>query len=286
MNLKIQNYNILNFNNQNIIISEKGVARVNSPTLLEVITKLNNRPNITDDKLYDLFHEHNLDKGDAYLSLETMLGLRKENEDAYFKRTLIIHDWENHNQLESLIKSELPDTVVTYPIPNLDLSIEKGEKTFVVLLCKNYDYQKIKKYYFSFTSNHPDSAISVAYINGDHFIISQPYVPTLGSPCHFCTIDRLIENEAHQPSKNTWSGLLNFCRSKKTSVPAPRLSMYQQTLIIGALIQKIKLIAGNGDSYRYQDNVLQETRISLSNGELSEFSIAHWCMCDCLRIKA
>ncbi|EJM12780.1 hypothetical protein PMI22_05226 [Pseudomonas sp. GM21] len=283
MNLKIHNYNILNFESQNILISEKGVARVNSPTLLKVIAKLKDKKTITEDELYKLFHEHNLDKGDAYLSLKTLLGLDAEKEPAYFKKTFVIHDWENHDELKLLISSELPEAVVVSQISESNLNLELNAKNFFLLLCKDYDYKKIKEHYFKLSTDHPESAISVAYTAGNHFIISQPYLPKIGSPCHFCTIDRLIENETYHPSSNSWSRLLDFCRSKKTFTPAPPLSMYQKALVVGALIQKIKLITGKSNTYRYQDNILQETTLSLNNGKIEECCTAHWCMCDCLR---
>lgn len=37
MKLSIENYNLLNFNNDSIIISPKGVSRVTSPSLLDVL---------------------------------------------------------------------------------------------------------------------------------------------------------------------------------------------------------------------------------------------------------
>jgi McbB family protein len=283
MKLKIQNYNILNFENQNILISETGVTKVNSPSLLKIITTLKGRASISDHELYDLFHQHNLDKGDAYLSLEAMLGLHHEPQDIYFDKTTIIHDWKDHDQLTSLIKTELTNITVTASVPELDQECRKETKQITILLCENYNYEKIKKTYFKHAEDHPDDAIIVGYTAGDQFIISQPYLPALGSPCHFCTVDRLIENEKYRPSNNTWSNFLNFCHAKRTSIPAPSLSIFQKTLIIGALIQKIKLLTGQGESVRYQDNILQQTSVSLVNGQLSESTTSHWCLCSCLR---
>jgi McbB family protein len=212
-----------------------------------------------------------------------MLGLRQEPQDIYFDKTIIIHDWKDHDQLTSLIKSELPNITITSSVPKLDPQCKKETKQISILLCESYNYQKIKKTYFKLAEDHPDGAVIVGYTAGNQFIISQPYLPALGSPCHFCTIDRLIENEKYRPSNNTWSNFLNFCHKRKTYIPAPSLSIFQKTLIAGALIQKIKLLTGQGESVRYQDNILQETSISLINGQQSESTISHWCLCNCLR---
>lgn len=285
MNLKIHNYDILNFETNNIVISEKGVATVNSPSLLEIFKKLQSRKNISEEELLNLFHTYKLDTKEAHTSLQAIIGLREEIGSSYFGNVIVVHDWESECQLKTLIGSELPETTIVYHRLGEKIIATEKTNTFLVMLCTNYDYTKIKKSYFDFSSSNPRSAISVAYTAGDQFIISQPYIPSLGKPCHFCTIDRMIENEAHRPSTNTWSRLLNFCRKNRASLPASKLSLFQQTLIIAAIIQKIKLINTHNDQLRYQDNILQETTTCLSTGRTSETSTAHWSMCDCLRME-
>lgn len=283
MKLSIQNYNLLNFNNDNIVISQQGVSRINSPSLLEVIRKLNNRKSITDNELICLFNEHHLDQGDAYLSLEKILGLQKDKENTYFEKAIVAHDWDDHALLESLLKSELPNSTIVCKTSELPQKIIDSKPNFFIFLCRNYDYNELREFYFRFISNSPESSISICYSTGEQYIIGQPYFPALGNPCHFCTIDRLINHETYKPSKNTWSSLLNFCRSKNIPTPSEQHTLYQKTLIIGAVIQKIKLMIGTSGTHRFQDNILQETTLSLSDGRVSESSISHWCMCDCLR---
>lgn len=285
MKLSIQNYNLLNFNNDNVVISQKGVSRVNSPALLEVIRRLNNRSSVTDHELFRLFSEFNLDQLEAYQSLENILDLKMEKEVIYFKEVIVAHDWEDPAQFESLLLGELTCSTSVCKISELAQRITGGVCSYIVLACKNYEYSELKETYFQITANHPENAISICYSNGDNYVIGQPYFPTIGNPCHFCSIDRLINHETYKPSQNTWSSLLNFCRSKHIPVPSPHQSLYQKSLIIGAIIQKIKLITGASGICRFQDNILQETNLTLSNGHVSESSTSHWCMCDCLRVK-
>ncbi|MHC8309057.1 McbB family protein [Pseudomonas sp. GT1P32] len=286
MKLSIQNYNLLNFDCDHIVISQKGVSRINSPSLLEVIRRLNNRSSITDIELSGLFSEHNLDQEDAYKSLEGIIDIKTEKDAFYFKKIIIAHDWDDTAQFESFVLDELPSSTSLCKISELEQRITGDACNYIILACNNYEYNDLKKTYFQITSNHPENAISICYSNGDNYVIGQPYFPKIGSPCHFCSIDRLINHETYKPSKNTWSGLLSFCKNKHIPIPTPRHSLYQKCLIIGAIIQKIKLITGSNGICRFQDNILQETNLSLSNGHISESLISHWCMCDCLKVNA
>jgi McbB family protein len=285
MKLSIQNYNLLNFNSDSVVISQKGVSRVKSPSLLEVIRRLNNRSSITDNELLGLFSEYNLDQEEAYQSLEGIIDIQTEKDAFYFKTIIVAHDWDDTAQFESLLLDELPSSTSVCKISELAQRITVDSCSYIILACKNYEYNDLKKIYFQITSNHPESAVSICYSNGDSYVIGQPYFPKIGNPCHFCSIDRLINHETYKPSKNTWSSLLNFCRSKHIPIPTPHYSLYQKCLIIGAIVQKVKLITGSNGICRFQDNILQETTLSLSNGNVSESSISHWCMCDCLRVS-
>lgn len=285
MKLSIENYNLLNFNNENIVISTKGVSRISSPSLLEVIKKLGNRKSISDTDLYRLFNEHELDRDDAYRSLEAALGLKKQEGKLFFDGIIVAHDWEDDKLLQALISSELSESTITCLIPELSEATKNASKKIIAIIYKNYDYNNLKKTYFELAIGSPDSMIIVCYSAGDNYIIGQPYFPRIGSPCHFCSIDKLINHETYKTSKNTWSSLLNFCRNKFIPTPSAQPTLYQKTLIIGAIIEKIKLMNSVNGINRYQDNILQETNLSLRSGYASDFTVAHWCMCDCLRIN-
>lgn len=64
MKLSIENYNLLNFNNDSIDTSPRGVDRKTSPSLLEAIRKLQGRTTITEAELSRLLNEHDLDEPD------------------------------------------------------------------------------------------------------------------------------------------------------------------------------------------------------------------------------
>jgi McbB family protein len=62
MRLSIENYKLLNFNNDNLGISARGVSRTTPPSLLQAIRELQGRTSITEAELSRLVNEHSLDE--------------------------------------------------------------------------------------------------------------------------------------------------------------------------------------------------------------------------------
>lgn len=285
MKLSIQNYNLLNFNDNYVIISEKGVSRVNSTPLVEVVRALNNRNTITDDELFALFDEYSLNPDEAYTSLQASLGLAPVSKNEFFSSVILAHDWVNSEQFELLISGELTCPKTICAIPELH-KLANHNRPYIVIIYSKYNYDELKQLYFQITLKFPGSAVSVCYPSDENYVIGQPYFPTIGNPCHFCSIDKVSDHEAYKSSTNTWSTLLLFCRNRHIPVPAPNASLYQKCLIVGAIVEKINTMTGAKGAQHFQDNILQETRLSLNNGYVSEASVSHWSMCECLRLIA
>lgn len=62
MRLSIENYKLLNFNNDNLGISARGVSRTTAPSLLQAIRELQSRTSITEAELSRLVNEHSVDE--------------------------------------------------------------------------------------------------------------------------------------------------------------------------------------------------------------------------------
>ena len=285
MKLKIQNYEILNFASDNLIASEKGISKINSPSLLAALNVLKSYKNITRLKFNEILSNHGLNPVSTYAFLEKALVIREAVDNLYFEKTIIAHDWDQANDLEKLLRSEIRTPLEIEKLSGSLKKIASNKRYFIVILCNNYEYDFIKKIYFDLVSAAPESAISIGYGMGNSYCISQPYLPKIGNPCHFCNIDRLANYEEHQSSNNTWSKLFKFCKSRHIAVPAKPLNILQQSLVIGALIKRIQLFTTADSSRRYQDNILQETHIDLGGAFAKDISTSHWYMCDCLRLK-
>ncbi|MCJ8203762.1 McbB family protein [Pseudomonas sp. RGM2987] len=281
MKLSISNYELLNFETSNAVVSEKGIARVDSPAMLKLLKELKSVECITKSDLNELFANHNLEPTNAYDFLSSAIRINTAKDLNYFESTLIVNNWGETSNLENILSREIENLSIC-SLEDLNLYTPHKKERYIIILCSNYNYADIKKLYFSIAKKWPKSAISVCYGSADLFHISQPYIPEIGNPCHFCTIDKLISNETHSPSVNTWSKLLNFCKGKNINLPRTKPTLLQESLILGAVARVSRLVSGTTTAQKYQDNIFQTTTINLGNGHISQASATHWHLCDCL----
>lgn len=285
MIIKIPNYEILNFDKNSLIISESGISKIHSQPLLNALKKMKTHSALTEEDVAEIFAENGLTPNSTFEFLEKALGLKRYENEAYFEKTVIISDWSGKVELERLLTLELSLPLEFRDFSEDFLTSVAGKKYFIVLLCKGYNYQSLKKMYFELAITAPDSAISVCHQIGNVFCIGQPYVRSIGNPCHFCDIDRMANNEKVHPAKGSWAGLLNFCRNNHVEVPTKPLTLYQELIVIAAISRKVKFFTEAGHAKQYQDNILYASYLNLVDGTVAEESSAHWCMCDCLSIE-
>jgi McbB family protein len=283
MKLSLYNYELLNFAGANAIISEKGIARIDSPAMFKLLKELKTVEHISKAELDALSSSHNLDPTDAYDFLKTAIRIEGEKDIHHFNSILIAHDWGETSNLEKILSGEIENLKVC-DLQNFAPSSLNGQGHYVIILCSRYNYTAIKNLYFNIAKQWPTSAISVCYGNADLFYLSQPYIQSIGNPCHFCTVDKLISNEMHSSSNNTWTKLLDFCKAQSIDLPSAKLTLLQKSLLLGAIARAIRLVSGTSITRKYQDNILQGTTINISNGQITQVSATHWHSCDCLSI--
>ena len=282
MNIIIPNYEILNFEAESLVVSDVGISKVHSQPLLKVLRKLKLSNVMTKVELDEMLAEYGLHQNEAFQFLEKIIPL-KSVEEIYFEKTVVVHDWGGQVDIESLFREELSGSLEFKSFSDEVVESVQPFRCFVVLLCHSYDYENVKNLYFDLARASPKSAISVCWRMGNFFCIGQPYIAEVGNPCHFCIVDRLVNNESIIPAKNNWASVLAFCKNKHVGVPTKALSLYQEMLVVGAVIRRIKFFTGYSDGFRYQDDVLHSSYLQLTDGQIFEESNSHWYMCDCLR---
>ncbi|MGJ7518479.1 McbB family protein [Pseudomonas baetica] len=287
MNLIYSDFDIVDLPNESLILSNHSISKVASEKLISVLRNLKKRQHnsIKEMHLINILSKHELPQTEAMLFLQGAIGLKTQISDIYFKNLLIVHDWKDKTEIETALNQEL--TCKFKVIENLDTLLEdtKNQSCFICIICTRYDYAKLKKAYFSLADSNPRSAICVAYFNGNIFRIDQPYLSSIGNPCHFCQIDRQLNYEKCNNSRKSWSALLKFCMERNTTLPVQRLGLLQRSLAIGTVIKKIKLHTEDSQELRYQDNALSSITIDLNNGLITEEPNPHWHSCNCLRSK-
>ncbi|MDQ0741026.1 McbB family protein [Pseudomonas sp. W4I3] len=281
MNITVPNYQILNFEKESLVMSEIGVSKVHSQSLLKALRAIQSTSLITKEELQAVLSENGLNPDSAFGFLEKIIPF-KEVEDLYFEKIIVVHSWENHERYETLFRQELSGIIEFKAFSDDIIKAVVGFRCFIVLLCHSYDYENLKKLHFDLASASPHSAISVCWPMGGFFCIGQPYIAEVGNPCHFCTVDRLLNNDSMTPEKNSWARVLDFCRARHVCTPFDSLSLFQELIIVGSVVRNIKYFTENGALRKYHDEVLSVAYVRLSDGKVFQESSSHWYMCDCL----
>lgn len=287
MDLIFSEYDMISLPNESLIVSSHGASKTNSKKLIKLLRELKDQhqASITEASFNNLVLRNKLQQKSVYAFLQNAIGLKPQPSEIFFKKALIAHDWMENKEFKSMISQEL--TCEYEIVEELDslLELAKGNAYFIKIICMQYDYAKLKKLYFNLADLAPCSAISVAYLSGNIFRIDQPYIASIGNPCHFCLIDRQLNYEKCNKTRNSWSALLNFCIERNIVLPSQNLNLLQRSLAIGAIARKIKLHTEHGSEFRYQDNALSSMTIDLNKGSITEELCPHWHSCNCLRSK-
>ncbi len=282
MNIIIPNYENINFDTKGLFVSDVGISRVYSRPLLEVLKILSSSKVIAKEELDEILAEYGIDQNEAFEFLGRIIPL-KAVEEIYFEKTVIAHDWKGQADVEGLFRDGLSGPLEFKSFSSEIVESVRHLKCFVVLLCHSYNYGDVKKLYFDLLRASPQSAISVCWRMGNVFCVGQPCVAEIGNPCHFCIVDRLINDELVVPARNNWASVLAFCKSERLDVPVKALSLYQEMIVVGAIVREVKFFTEYSEGYRYQDNVLHGSYLRLSDGQIFQEAVSHWYMCDCLR---
>ncbi|MBJ2180719.1 McbB family protein [Pseudomonas veronii] len=281
MNITIPNYEILNFETESLIISDMGVSKVHSQPLLKALRQLKLSSVMTKDDVDEVLSENGLEANSAFEFLKGIIPFGAV-EELYFEQTVVVHSLGRKGFFEDVFRQEFSGVLEFKEFSSDVVESVRGGRCFVVLICYGYEYDSIKKLHFDLAKASPQSAISVCWPMGGFFCIGQPYIAEIGNPCHFCTVDRLVNNESVTHSKNNWASVLAFCKGKHVSVPFKALSLYQELIVIGAIVRNVKFFTDVGMVRKYQDNILYATYLQLSDGRIFEEPNSHWYMCDCL----
>lgn len=282
MTLIISEFEIIKLKEHTIIISEKGVTNIQSRPLIKALHKLRTLVSTQQTKkdILHLLEKFHLNSDEAFSFLEQAIHIKAVTEK-HFKKIIIAHEWSY--ELDSLLNSELKEAFIALPInENLTKQTQLSE-SFVMIMPKKYDHHKIKTIYFDIAKKHPTCCLCVALRTGDSFYISQPYLPNIGGPCHFCNFDNIARTEHIRPTVNNWSSLFNFCTDSHIALPEQSMTRLQFALMTGLLVERIKLWTCPGYGHRTQDRIMLSSHINLFNGHITEEHVTHWQMCDCLR---
>lgn len=281
--LRIYNYEILNFDPQPIVFSTAGFTRITDPKLAKALKHLTERQlkHIPQHELEQIFESETLQPESAISFLKSILIIGEPTQLPHFKSVTACIDWEipdtlkEHieNRTENKLKITRPSELNTDTHPN---------PTLFVLAYSKLKPEELRTIYSKLSKNNPDSGISVGFISNHFFHLTEAYIPSIGNPCAFCTLDRITHYERLRASQHHWSKIWSFCQSNKIDLPKTPIDELQSALILGTIVSFTNKLTHFQKSKLTQDQVLLSRTLNLSDGSFSEDSSIHWSLCQCI----
>jgi len=286
MQIKIHNYEILNFDDYSLIGSEKGISCVKSKNLRSAFHDIQAvcDKTIEIETLQTILTKNQLCEQSALAQIEAHLAIDTDLPPLYFEEVYILHGWQEfQNHITHIADQEISLPISHLPIDASSIEKIKNTKNLIILLPGSRNLTKLKTTYFAIAERLPESLIMAGHFSPTGFTVTQPYCKSLANPCLFCTLTRATHFESQTNGNCAWSAILNFCTSKNIDLPNPKPSTLQLAMIAGLITKKANGLTAHANLKFFQDNILTNTTVNLLNGLISEDSPPHWHMCDCLR---
>ncbi|MDZ3993785.1 McbB family protein [Pseudomonas sp. Teo4] len=285
--LRVCNYEVLNFETDHLVYSASGITKIKNNSLTNALKQLIKlkKTEVAYKKIQDILHSQGLCSESTVKFLREISVLGDPPSSTYFEKAVIYCDWEIPLSEAKALKQRSNYKLEIKPL-TIPTHIKSATPILFILASLSFDLQKVREIYDQLADNYPSSGISVGFVSGAHFHLTEPYIPTLKNPCAFCTIDRVIHYESLRSSHHHWSRLLGFCNTNRLPMPKAEIDELQHALIIGAISRSIKKLTTHQPIKMTQDKTLHSTTINLDTGNITEDVSVHWPLCRCLERRA
>lgn len=285
MLIKINNYEILNFESDTLLYTKSGITKINSLPISSLLEKLENlkTQTLSENNLFEIIEQYNIDPQEALSFLKNTNTIQSIKGNPHYSKATLYLDWKCTTDVQAAI-SELPKkNIILASMKNNDYPDNIAELFIISTL--DLHPMKLREFYFEICKRNPDSAIILGYFIENKYHLSQPFIPTTGNPCAFCSIDKVRNTERVRPGISQWAKIVNFCSDRTLALPQPAPTLLQRSLILGLILKKIDLYTSPQDIPSTQDSNILTTTLDLETGEITNEIFPHWSMCHCLRIK-
>lgn len=281
--LRIYNYEILNFDAQPTLFSPTGFTKINEPKFINVLQRITQNPSmlIQQEELEHLLALESLPVEEGISFLKTLSIVGEIDQLPYFKKIILCIDWEIPESVQKWLEDKNENITLLAP-PNSVITSAQPEPTLFILAYLKLRPESMRKLYYDIVKNNPHAGVSVGFVTGQFFHLTQPYIPSLGNPCAFCTLDRMAHYESLRASQHHWSKIWSFCQAHKLDLPTTPIDEFQSFLIVCMILSFGKRFTQPPKSRLTQDQILVSRTLNLSTGSFNEDPAVHFPMCQCI----
>jgi McbB family protein len=209
----------------------------------------------------------------------------KEADNSPFDKCLIISDKAVISKtLESSLLYDGVNNIASYHPDHIPADAYKSG-TLVVLILENYLSQTVRDLYASCSSLANVGFIQSYYFRHE-FKIDGLFIPSIGSPCHFCHIERWHSRERRSfgSNKNSWHQVVELLNKYGKSIP-PSIPLTDCDRYFAAQVlrRRIQQLVGVPVNRAHLDNFISSVSVDLIKCNVASEPVPHWHSCDCLK---
>ncbi|HAG0017879.1 TPA: McbB family protein [Salmonella enterica] len=281
--LNILPFEIISRNTKTLLItyiSSVDISHEGMKKILEILqTK---RGTVSESYLDELLDYEVIDKDKGKDFLVTTGVINRTKASALWRSSVIISDVPHlfsNAQNQWKIDGVLVSHVMDVKHINFDLS----DSTLIWLHLEEYQPEIIQAVYTKFKSK-PGVAFIQSYYLKESFRIDGVYSPDLGTPCHFCHIDRWLNREEKSFRRNemSWANLLQLLKKNQMSLPAMALSESERGFSQHLIKRRLQELIGTSLVKSHVDTFMSSVSADLITCVLSKEPVIHWQACGCL----
>lgn len=176
------------------------------------------------------------------------------------------------------------DGIEIFNVYNInDLPSFLPENTLIWVHLETYLPRIIKKIYDEFDSIN-NVAFVQSYYQKELLRIDGVYSPKLGTPCHFCHMERWLKREEKSFGKNdtSWANLLLLLQEHDIGLPAICLGTSDKGFSRHVIRRRLQELIGNPLVKLHVDTFMTSVSMDLLTCEMSREPVIHWHACDCV----
>lgn len=281
--INILPFDIISRNTKTLLITYISSVDITHEGMKKVLENLQTRRGIISESFLDeLLEGEVIDKDKGKEFLVTTGVINKTKASALWENAVIISDVPQHfSYARDQWKSDgiLVSHVIDVKNNNFDLS----DSTLIWLHLERYQPEIIKEIYIKF-ENNPGVAFIQSYYLKEAFRIDGVYSPVLGTPCHFCHIERWLNREEKSFRRNemSWANLLQFLKKYQMSLPALALGETERGFSQHLIKRRLQELIGTSLVKGHVDSFMSSISADLITCILSKEPVIHWQACGCL----
>ena len=281
--LNVLPFEIISRNTKTLLITYISSVDIAHEGMKKILENLHTRRGILSESCLDeLLDYEAIDKNKGKEFLVTTGVINQTKTSALWEHSVILsgvpHLFRNAQE-----QWKADGIFVSHVMDVRQLDFDLPASTLIWLHFEKYDPDIIQTVYKKFEKNYGVAFIQSYYLK-ESFRIDGVYSPTLGTPCHFCHIERWLNREEKSFRRNemSWANLLNLLKTHQMSLPALALSESERGFSQHLIKRRLQELAGTSLVKSHVDTFMSSVSTDLITCVLSKEPVIHWQACGCV----